>query len=329
MKSLPFLLAVTLNCIAADEPVIIAHRGASGELPEHTLAAKAMAHAQGAHFIEQDVVLTKDNVPVVLHDIHVDAVSDVAKVYPDRHRNDGRYYALDFTLSELRTLRFTERFNTKTGKPVYPRRFPLWKASFSIATLEEDLELIEGLNATTGRIAGIYPEIKQPKWHREQGRDISAIVLPVLRKHGYKAKSDLCWLQCFEWEEVVRIRTELKWEGRLLLLLGSGEKGKDGTLFSHFRTAAGMAEAAQIVDGLGPDISSIIKGKSPVDRTLSDLIPLAHKAGLAVHPYTLRSDDLPKTLKSFEDGMDLLLNEAKADGLFTDFPGPAIRWMRR
>lgn len=311
------------------EPVIIAHRGASGELPEHTLAAKAVAHAQGAHFIEQDVVLTKDNIPVVLHDIHVDAVSDVAIAFPDRHREDGRYYALDFTLAELRTLKFTERFHYKTGKPVYPKRYPLWKSAFHIATLEEDLELIAGLNASTGHKAGIYPEIKQPMWHREQGRDISAIVIDTLQKHGYKTKDDLCWLQCFEWEEVKRIRSELKWEGRLLLLLGGGIVGKDGTNYAYFRTPAGMAEAATLVDGLGPDIGSIVTGESPANRKLTELIPNAHKAGLAVHPYTLRSDELQKTLKSFEDGLNLLLNQAKADGLFTDHPGPAVRWLRK
>ncbi len=311
------------------EPVVIAHRGASGELPEHTLAAKAAAHAQGAHYLEQDVVLTKDDIPVVLHDIHVDTVSDVAKVFPGRHREDGRYYALDFTLAELRMLRLTERFDYKTGKPVYPKRFPLWKSRFSIVTLEEELELIEGLNVSTGRRAGIYPEVKQPKWHREQGRDISAIVLAVLHRHGYRTKSDPCWLQCFEWDEVQRIRNELEWEGKLLLLLGGGAIGKDGTPYARFRTAAGMAEAARVVDGIGPDLGSIVKGQTPADRALTDLIALAHQHGLKVHPYTLRKDDLPKTFKSFEDGLDLLLNQAKADGLFTDHPGPAIRWLQR
>lgn len=327
IRPLCFTLLFTTALPAADKPVVIAHRGASGYLPEHTLEAKAMAHAQGADFIEQDVVLTKDDIPVVLHDIHVDAVSDVAKVFPDRHRDDGRYYALDFTLAELRTLRFTERFTPKTGKPVYPKRFPLWKADFRIATFEEDLQLIAGLNASTGRSAGIYPEIKQPQWHRGQGHDISAIVLPILKQYGYSKKTDACWVQCFEWEEVKRIRHELKWEGRLLLLMGGGAKGKDGTDFAHLRTAEGMAEAAKTVDGLGPDISNIIKGSSPSDRSLTSFVTQAHASGLQVHPYTLRVDDLPKTVSSFEDGMQLLIQEAKADGLFTDFPDLSVRWM--
>jgi glycerophosphoryl diester phosphodiesterase len=327
MKSLAFLF-LTMS-ISSAQPIIIAHRGASGELPEHTLAAKAVAHAQGAHFIEQDVVLTKDKVPVVLHDIHVDTVSDVKNVFPRRHRDDGRFYALDFTLAELKTLRFTERFHHQTGQPVYPTRFPLWKSAFSIATLEEELELIAGLNASSGRKVGIYPEIKQPQWHRQQDYDISEIVIGLLRKHGYEGKADACWLQCFEWAEVQRIRHELKWEGRLLLLLGSGILGKDGTHYAHFRTSAGMEEAAKVVDGLGPDIGSLVTGSSPADRRMTEFMPSARRAGLVVHPYTLRKDDLQQTFGSFEDGLDVLLHQSKVDGLFTDHPGPAIQWLNQ
>ena len=104
-------------------PAVIAHRGACGYLPEHTLPAKAMAYAMGADFLEQDVVATRDDQLVVLHDIHLDRVTDVAAVYPDRARRDGRYYVRDFDLEEIRTLRVTERLDDE-GRPVYPGRFP-------------------------------------------------------------------------------------------------------------------------------------------------------------------------------------------------------------
>src|SRR6266478_3317261 len=152
----------------AAEKIIIAHRGASGYLPEHTLEAKAVAHAMGADFLEQDLVLSMDGVPVVMHDIHVDTVTDVARRFPDRKRADGRYYAIDFTLAELKSLHITERFNPKTGRAVYEGRFPLWQSTFAIPTLEEELQLIQGLNRSTGRNVGIYPEIKSPSWHREK-----------------------------------------------------------------------------------------------------------------------------------------------------------------
>ena len=144
MKFVTLLLAATLPLLAqGGAPIVIAHRGASGYLPEHTLEAKVMAHAMGADFIEQDIVLSKDDVPVVLHDITVDTVSDVATRFPDRQREDGRYYALDFTLAELKQLRVTERFNAKTGRQVYAQRFPKDQSSFQIATLEEELQLIQ------------------------------------------------------------------------------------------------------------------------------------------------------------------------------------------
>ena len=97
------------------QPIVIAHRGASGYLPEHTLAAKAMAHAMGADFLEQDVVLTADGVPIVLHDIYLEATTDVEQRFPDRSRPDGRFYAIDFTLAEIRTLSAHERTTRSRG----------------------------------------------------------------------------------------------------------------------------------------------------------------------------------------------------------------------
>lgn len=101
----------------AKDKVVIAHRGASGYLPEHSLPAKAMAYAQGADYLEQDLVMTKDNELVVLHDHYLDRVTDVAERFPDRARKDGRYYAIDFTLPEIKSLKFTEGFDIdKEGK---------------------------------------------------------------------------------------------------------------------------------------------------------------------------------------------------------------------
>src|SRR5687767_9176819 len=113
-----FLFGCVAGLCVAGQPIVIAHRGASGYLPEHTLEAAAYAHALGADFIEQDVVLSKDDVLVVTHDIHVDTTTDVAARYPDRKRADGRYYAIDFTWEELKALRVHERVNETTGQPV-------------------------------------------------------------------------------------------------------------------------------------------------------------------------------------------------------------------
>ncbi len=321
------LLLLSLGGLAAAEPrpLIIAHRGASGYLPEHTLAAKALAYGQGADFLEQDVVLSRDGVPVIFHDTHIDTTTDVAKKFPGRQRADGRFYALDFSVAELKQLNVTERFNPKTGKAAFPKRFPVGVGSFQVVTLEEEIQFIQALNRSTGRNVGLYPELKAPAWHRQEGRDLSATVLPLLRKYGYDAKDSACYLQCFEYAEIKRLRGELGWSGKLIMLLGGKGKGPGETDFTYLQTDAGLAELAQLVDGIGPPISSYVAGKTPAERQVTDLAARARKAGLKSHPYTLRADELPKCVTSVDELLSALFTEAKVDGLFTDFPDLCIK----
>ena len=133
-----------------NKKIVIAHRGASGYLPEHTMEAKAMAYAMNPDYIEQDLVLSKDNVPVVIHDIYLDDVTDVAEKFPERKREDERFYVVDFTFDELQQLSVTERFNPKTGVQVYPNRFPKGKGNFKLHSLQSEIELIQGLNKSIG-----------------------------------------------------------------------------------------------------------------------------------------------------------------------------------
>lgn len=320
------LLALPLAALAAEpRPLVIAHRGASGYLPEHTLAAKALAYGQGADFLEQDVVLSKDGVPVVFHDTHIDTTTDVAKQFPGRQRADGRFYALDFTVAELKQLNVTERLHPQTGKAVFPRRFPVGVGSFPVVTLEEEILFIQSLNRSTGRHVGIYPELKAPAWHRQQGHDLAAAVLPILRRYGYDDKAAACYVQCFEHDEIKRLRGELGWKGKLIMLLGGKGKGPGETDFTYLQTDAGLAELAQLVDGIGPPISSYVTGKSPAERQVTDLAARARKVGLKSHPYTLRADELPKCVTSVDELLSALFTEAKVDGLFTDFPDLCIK----
>jgi glycerophosphoryl diester phosphodiesterase len=230
--------------------IVVAHRGASGYLPEHTLAAKAVAHAMGADFIEQDVVLTRDGVPIVLHDVTIDAVTDVAELFPDRARADGRFYAIDFDLDELRQLSVMERADH--GEQVYPGRFPRGASRFGIATLAEEIELIQGLNLSTGREAGIYPEVKAPAWHRAEGHDLAATVLAVLADYGYADQDDAVFVQCVDWNETRRIRQGLGYRGRLVQLLGDNGWKEAAVDYDALRTEEGLAEIAQVADAIGP-----------------------------------------------------------------------------
>ena len=316
----PLLLPFAALPAAEPRPLIIAHRGASGYLPEHTLAAKALAYGQGADYLEQDVVLSKDGVPVIFHDTHIDTTTDVAKKFPGRQRADGRFYALDFTVAELKQLNVSERFSPKTGKAAFPRRFPVGVGSFSVVTLEEEIQFIQQLNRSTGRNVGIYPELKAPAWHRKEDRDLAAAVLPILRRYGYDAKDSACFVQCFELAEIKRLRGELAWKGKLVMLMGGKGQGPGDTDFTYLQTDAGLADLAKLVDGIGPPISSYVTGKSPAERKVTDLAALARKAGLLSHPYTLRADELPKCFATVDELLRVLFDEAKVDGLFTDFP---------
>lgn len=308
--------------------IIIAHRGASGYLPEHTLPGKALAHAMGADYLEQDLVLSKDGIPVVLHDIVIDTVTDVAKRFPERKRADGRYYALDFTVAELKQLQVTERFDHRTGKPVFPARFQQWQATFQIPTFEEELQFIQGLNHTTGRDVGIYPEIKSPAWHREQGQDISRIVLKVLERYGYRTKADKVFLQCFDYQEVKRLRAELGYQGRLIQLLTDPKSSQAGTDFAFLTSRVGLAELAKVADGIGPSLAQVISGKNGGRFTFTDLVKTAHEFKLLVHPYTIRTDDLPPGITSGDQLFHACLVEAGADGVFTDQPDRGVAFLR-
>ena len=306
--TLAILWTASAVLLAAEpSPTIIAHRGASGYLPEHTLAAKALAYAQGADYLEQDLVLTKDGVPIVQHDVTLDSTTDVASRFPGRQRANGSFYAIDFTLAEVRQLRVLERFNPKTGKAVYPGRFPAGVGEFRINTFEEEIVFIQGLNKSTGRKVGIYPEVKLAGWHRQEGQDLSKAMLAVLARYGYATKTDLCYVQCFEYAELQRLRNELGWKGRLVLLTG----GKTPLI----DTDDGLKAIAKVVDGIGPALSAIAEGRKP-----TGLVERAHAVGLKVHPYTFRIEALPKGFTDGKDFCRFLTQEAKVDGLFTDFP---------
>lgn len=297
-------------------PIVIAHRGSSGYLPEHTLAAKALACAQGADFVEQDVVMTKDGVPVVLHDTTLDGVSDVAARFPGRSRDDGRHHVTDFTLAELRTLSLSERVDPATGAQTYPERFPAGTGRFGIVSLEEELEFVAGLARSTGRTIGIYPEIKAPAWHRAEGHDLAAAVVAILRRHGYARREDPCVLQCFDADEVARLRRELGWAGRLVQLVGGAEQ-------DHLLSPEGLARVAEVADGIGPSIGRILDGEGRP----TDLVARAHAAGLVVHGWTLRRDRLPPWAPAFDLLQDRLLSTG-IDGVFSDFPDLTVARVR-
>jgi glycerophosphoryl diester phosphodiesterase len=294
------LLAIVSPAMPA-EPIVIAHRGASGYLPEHTLPAYALGYGQGADYLEPDLVLTKDGVFICLHDIHLEATTDVEQVFPQRKRADGRWYAADFTLEEIRRLRAHERLED---------RFPQDSAGFSVPTFEELLGLVAGLNHTTGRTVGVYPELKAPAWHRQQGLPMEERFLEVVRRHGYRGRDAAIFVQCFERATLERLRA-LGSELPQVMLYGGEEH-------DALATDAGLAEVATFADAIGP----------AKDRLLADpnLVARAHQRGLKVHPYTFRADRL-EGYPNFEAELERFYVGLEVDGLFTDFPDLARQFL--
>ena len=310
--------------------LVIAHRGASGYLPEHTLAAKAMAYAQGADYIEQDLVMTRDDQLVVLHDRHLDTVTNVAAVFPGRDRDDGRFYVIDFTFDEIRQLAVTERFELKDGvtAAVFENRFPLGKSSFRVHTFAEEIELIQGLNVSTGQSVGIYPEIKSPQFHRDEGKDIASAALTVLLHYGYDDKSDAVFFQCFDADELRRVHDELMPQMNMALklvqLMGTEEQ------YHWMLSANGMQEVATYADGIGPSALLLISPESTASKFMgTKLVEFAHKADMQVHPYTFRRerDQMPPFAKDYEDFLRIFLERVGVDGVFTDFPDLTVDYL--
>jgi glycerophosphoryl diester phosphodiesterase len=300
-------------------PFVVAHRGASGYLPEHTLAAKALAYGLGADFLEQDVVATRDSKLVVLHDLYLDDVSDVAVRFPGRHRADGRHYVIDFELAELRALTLNERRVHGAAKAKYPLRFPLGAGLFGIATLEDELRLIQGLNRSMGRTVGIYPEIKEPKWHREQGVDLAPLLLAELKAHGYARREDPVYVQCFDAAELLRVRSELGSQLKLMQLVGP-EPDYAGLL-----TPEGLQRLSLHAHGLAPHYSQLVEQNGSRRPKPSALSFAARGAGLRLHPYTFRRDDLPAYVGTLEELLKLFFTDVGVDALFCDHPDVAVR----
>lgn len=325
-------LGAAADAAAADyRPAVAAHRGASGFLPEHTIEAKVMAYAMGPDYIEQDVVMTKDNQLMVMHDYTLDTTTDVAKKFPNRCRADGKYYVIDFTLEEIKSLIVTERFNPKTGKAVFEGRFPVDSGiDFRVPTLREELELIKGLNKSTGKNIGVYVEVKKPNFYEQEGKDIVSATVKMLDEYGYNSMDAKSILQMFDYEAVMTARSK-GWKGELCMLV----EVWDGPFHDKKRhewllTPEGMAEVAKQATIFAPWFSHMaVANPDGKGYTVNDIADNARKLGMKVHSWTHRVD---KPLKGFKDSdavLDCAFKELKLDGIFSDFCGNVVEYLKK
>ena len=286
-----------------------------------------MAHAMGADYIELDVTLSRDGELIVLHDLYLDAVSNVAERFPDRNRADGHHYAIDFTLDEIRTLRLHARTDAG-GLPVFPGRFPHGNAIFRIPTLAEEITLIQGLNRSRGREVGLYIEPKSPAWHSREGKDLMRAVLHLLAGYGLDGANDKVLLQSFDQGALIHARNELHSQLRMVQLIGENRWDESPDDFDYLRSPEGLAGIAEYAQGIGPWIPQVVDFKTDKPADISDLVTRAHALGLFVHAYTLRADDLPHQAGTLANALRVLTDEVGLDGVFTDHPDQVIEHLR-
>jgi len=334
MTRVPLLIAAVLLApapVAAQDMLIIAHRGASAERPEHTLAAYERAIDQGADYIEPDLVATKDLVLVSRHENELSGTTDVAtrEEFEDRRREktiDGQrvagWFAEDFTLAELRTLRAKERIPSL--RPANARFDGLWQ----VPTLADIMTLVRAKEAETGRRIGIYPELKHPEFLLQNaGIDMVDLLLRDLRKLGINP-ADPVFIQSFEVAPLQR----LKQRGggfKLVQLVGptGGPADEPAMRYADMVSPTGLAEVAKYADAVGAHVAMVLNE----DGSPTALVADAKAAGLAVHAWTIRpeNDFLPAAMRTGDDPrgkgcgdvkLAALLKAAGVTGVFTDGP---------
>ena len=311
--------------------LVIAHRGASAERPEHTLAAYERAIDQGADYIEPDLVATSDLVLVARHENELSETTDVAarEEFADRRRGktiDGQlvngWFAEDFTLAELRSLRARERI------PGLRRANARFDDLYAIPTFAEILQLVRAKRAETGRRIGIYPELKHPRFLlQEAGIDMVDLLVTALRDADLDDADDRVFVQVFEVGPLKRLDAMIDVKLVQLIKAEGGPADEPALRYAEMITPTGLAEIATYADAVGVEAGLLLDPAGGATPLIAD----AHAAGLQVHGWTLRVENAFLPLQMRGPGGEAqqgcwsrvytALRAAGVDGVFTDSPG--------
>ncbi|WP_197319681.1 glycerophosphodiester phosphodiesterase [Saccharomonospora sp. NB11] len=329
-----------------DEFVIVGHRGASGYRPEHTLASYELAARMGADYIEPDLVTTSDGVLVTRHEPEIGGTTDVSRrpEFADRKTTklvDGEpvtgWFAEDFTLAELKTLRAVERIpDLRPNNTVYDGRF-------EIPTFQEVVDLSRRLSRELGRPIGLYIETKHPTYFAEQGLALEPKLVEALDRNGLNHPRAKVYVQSFEVTNLKQLDDRLR-VPLVQLVDASGAPydfvhSGDPRTYDDLLTPEGLAEVATYAEGLGPAKDLVVARDE--DGSLGEptsLVADAHRVGLDVHPWTFRAENefLPTDLRSSDDpaAWGRIFEEYEAflatgiDGVFADHPDIAVEAVR-
>ncbi|WP_166038144.1 glycerophosphodiester phosphodiesterase [Sphingosinicella sp. YJ22] len=316
-------------------PAVIAHRGASGLRPEHTLEAYRLGIEQGADYIEPDLIMTRDGILVARHENEISGTTDVADhpEFADRRATkmvDGRqltgWFTEDFTLAQLRSLRARERLpELRPASAAYGGRFGL-------VTLEEIIALVREESRVRGRPIGIVAELKHAAYFDGIGLPIDRALLPLIAGLG---RDDPFFIECFEPGILRRLRGQT--DVRLVQLLAETGGPPDCAPigYAEMVTPSGLADIALYADAVGPAKALIVpRGADGASLPPTSLVADAHAAGLLVFPWTFRSENffLPADLRRGEDlrahgdsGAEYRqFYDLGVDAVFSDFPEQAV-----
>jgi len=345
------------NTLDGRAPLVIGHRGASGERPEHTLESYRLAIEQGADYIEPDLVLTKDGELVARHEPMLDGTTDVATKFAATRQStknvDGvpttAYFASDFTLAELKTLRALQ---SRAG------RSTAYDGLYEIPTLAEVIALAKSESTRTGRTIGIYPEIKHSTMHAGLfGANVfeDKLVAALHQAYGNSATAPV-FIQSFEVSNLQYLKgrtnirkvqlidaDDVKADGSMSLVAPYRQpydfvvRG-DARLFSDLLTSQGLDFIKTYAEAVGPWKPYLVKtvadnvertGDSSItinDRRVdgsTGVVEMAHAKGLLVHTWTFRNDASGYGFKDPKDEMAYYM-KLGVDGVFTDFPATGV-----
>jgi glycerophosphoryl diester phosphodiesterase len=319
----------TMRMTPLSEPIVIGHRGASGQRPEHTLASYNLAIDEGADFIEPDLVLTKDNVFVARHENDITGTTDVAdhpefasrkttKVIDGESRTG--WFTEDFTLAELKTLRAKERL------PQLRPANAAYDGKFDIPTLAEVIALAKKRSKELGRTIGIYPETKHPTYFASIGKPMERQLVAELKAAGWDSADAPVFIQSFEVNNLKLLHSITRIRLIQLLDTSGGPADNAAPSYAAMITPDGLKAVAAYAWGIGPNKDMVDTGEGNPTSLVAD----AHKAGLRVHVWTFRAENyfLPASLRKGADprghgDVDTAIRRQLAagiDGFFTDFP---------
>ncbi len=338
-----FILSVALflsgtPAMSASLPQVIAHRGASGERPEHTASAYRLAVEQGADVIEPDLVMTRDGQFIVRHENEIGGTTDVAdrpefaarrttKVI-DGHEVTG-WFTEDFTLAELKTLRARERLPLlRPGNTDWDNREP-------ILTFDEVVALAREESVRSGRIIGVAPELKHPSYFAGIGLPMEDAFVAALERHGLTGAEATVLIQCFEVGALQRLKARIDAPLLQLMSVTGGPADRPDLTYAAMSTPAGLRAVASYADAIGVETGMILpRDDMARSRPATALVTDAHAAGLKVVVWTFRAENafLPMERRHGDIPADHgdLSGYLKAfyalgvDAVFSDFPGAAV-----